>query len=173
MKSMKTKNLFFLVFVALSLGYVIWNSPLTVDDLYYEAYGLQSVSDIFRFAVAYGNGRLFGNMLIHFILWSPVFRTVLQTVVLLLLWLLTYKAAKPTKTYSFYVCIALFLAISPSIMREAFLWSSAFANYVPGIIAMFISLYIVLKSSEISGKYIYIYIYNCFSGRERFGTAVC
>lgn len=158
MKSIKIKRTLFLVFVALSLGYVIWNSPLTVDDLYYEAYGLRSVGDIFHFAIAYGNGRLFGNMLIHFILWSPVFRMVLQTAVLLVLWFLTYKTAKPTRNCSFYVCIALFLAISPSIMRESYLWSSAFANYVPGIIAMFISMNIVEKSSDLSRKYIYIYI---------------
>ena len=156
MISSKVKKSFFLVFVAFSLGYVVWNSPLTVDDLYYEAYGLRRVSDIFRFAIAYGNGRLFGNMLIHFILWSPIFRVVLQTSVLVVLWFLTYKMAKPARRCSFYVCIALFLAISPTIMREAFLWSSAFANYIPGIIVMFASLYIVMKSHEISGKYIYI-----------------
>lgn len=171
MVSCKIKKGIFLACAVLSLGYVIWNSPLTVDDLYYEAYGLRNVSDIFHFAIAYGNGRLFGNMLIHFILWSPVFRTVLQTAVLLMLWFLTYKMAKPARTCSFYICIALFLAISPTIMREAFLWSSAFANYVPGIIAMFVSFYIVRESSELSRKYIYIYIN--FSNREHLRAAVC
>ena len=84
-------------------------------------------------------------MLIHFILKSLVFRAVFQTIVLLVLWLLTYKAANSKAESSFYVCIALFLTISPAIFREDYLWSSAFANYVPGIIAMFISFYICKK----------------------------
>ena len=158
MASSKTKKLIFLIIVFLSLGYVIWNSPLTVDDLYYEAYGLRRVSDIFHFAITYGNGRLFGNMLIHFIVWSSTFRTILQTVGILVLWLLTYKTVQTTKTCSFFVCIALFLTVSPSIFREVYLWSSAFANYIPGIIFMFLSFCLVRKSFEISSKYIYIYI---------------
>ena len=153
----KTKQGLFLIIVAASLGYVIWNSPLTVDDLYYEAYGLKRIGDVFRFAIAYGNGRLFGNMLIHFMLRSPIVRTVLQTIGVLTLWLLTYETAEPTKTKSFYVCIALFVAISPTIFREDYLWSSAFANYIPGIIFMFLSFCLVRKSSEINRKkYIYI-----------------
>ena len=141
----KAGRAIFLAAVAGVLIYVIWNSPLTADDLYDKAFGLKSVNDIFHFALTYSNGRLLGNMLIHFILKSLVFRAVFQTIVLLALWILTYKTANSKAESSFYVCIALFLTISPAIFREDYLWSSAFANYVPGIIAMFISFYICKK----------------------------
>lgn len=156
--SSNIKKTLFLIVVSLSLGYIVWNSPLAVDDLYYEAYDLQKIGDIFHFAIAYGNGRLLGNMLIHFILRSQLFRTLFQTSVIVILWLLAYKTAQTTNVCSFFACIALFLTISPSIFRDTYLWSSAFANYVPGIIFMFLSLYLVRKSSEIRHN-IYIYIY--------------
>ena len=155
--SSNIKKTLFLIVVSLSLGYIVWNSPLAVDDLYYEAYDLQKIGDIFHFAIAYGNGRLLGNMLIHFILRSQLFRTLFQTSVIVILWLLAYKTAQTTNVCSFFACIALFLTISPSIFRDTYLWSSAFANYVPGIIFMFLSLYLVRKSSEIRHN-IYIYI---------------
>lgn len=149
LNSSKAGRAIFLAAVAGVLMYVIWNSPLTADDLYDKAFGLRSVKDIFHFAITYTNGRLLGNMLIHFILKSLVFRAVFQTIVLLALYLLTYKTANSKAESSFYVCIALFLTISPAIFREDYLWSSAFANYVPGIIAMFISFYCVKKKGGI------------------------
>ena len=145
----KSGRVIFLAAVTAVLMYVIWNAPLTADDLYDSAFGLRSFNEIFHFALAYGNGRLLGNMLIHFILKSSVFRAVFQTSVLLVLWLLTYKAVSSKDDSSFYVCIALFLTISPVVFREDYLWSSAFANYVPGIIFMFISFCCVKK---IEGK---------------------
>ena len=135
-----TKALF-LILTAVVMSYVVWNSPLVSDDLYYKSFNITRLSDIFHFALTYNNGRLFGNMLIHFIVRSPVFRTVFQTSVILLLWFLTYVTSKPKNSNCYIACIVLFLAISPTIFREAYLWSSA--NYLPGIICMLISFGLV------------------------------
>lgn len=143
MEYSKPKKYTFLIIITIGLGYIVWNSPLAVDDLYYQAFGFKKVSEIFHFAITYGNGRLLGNMLIHFILGSRSFRTVFQTLVILLLWLLSCKAVQKGTWDNFQLGIILFLAISPAIFREDYLWSSAFANYIPGVICMFLAFRIV------------------------------
>ena len=135
----KLRRTIFLAIIAIGMGYIVWNSPLVSDDLYYQSFAFRSIKDIFHFALTYNNGRLFGNMLIHYVVRSSSLRVLLQTGIILSLWLLTYSTSKNVGICSFFACIAMFLAVGPAIFRDTYLWSSAFANYFPGIICMLIA----------------------------------
>lgn len=146
MKLIKSKKYLYCI-LAIGFGYIVWNSPLTIDDLYYKTYGLSKFGEIFYFAISYGNGRLLGNMLIHFILQSASFRMIFQTFIVFFLWWLTCKTIQKDAWDVFPLGVVLFLAISPAIFGEVYLWSSAFANYIPGIICMFLAASIVKKKN--------------------------
>lgn len=142
-----SKQFIFLIIISIGLAYIVWNSPLVCDDLYYAAYGFSSISDIFWFALTYGNGRLFGNMLIHFLLQSSSIRVIVQTSLIVSLWCLTYKVIHRGEKDYLILGIFLFLTINPTIFREDYLWSSAVANYIPGILCMIGSL-LIFQSEE-------------------------
>lgn len=148
MRFLKLKKFIFLIVLSVGLAYIVRNSPLVSDDLYYTAYGLNNIGDIFRFALAYGNGRLFGNMLIHFLLRSNGLRVIVQTSLIVSLWCLTYKAVHKGEKDYFVLGIILFLTINPTIFREDYIWSSAAANYIPGILCMLGSLLIVTNGRK-------------------------
>ncbi|MBQ5851832.1 MAG: hypothetical protein IIW54_13630 [Lachnospiraceae bacterium] len=156
MRCSKLKKSIFLIILSVGLVYIVSNSPLVSDDLYYRAYGFKRIDDIFCFALTYGNGRLFGNMLIHFLLQSNALRIMFQTGLIVLLWCLTYKVIHRGGKDYFILGIILFLTINPSIFREAYLWSSAVANYIPGILCMLGSL--LIFQSEEKNKNIALFI---------------
>lgn len=158
MNGQKEKNNIYIVLVTIVLGYIIWNSPLTVDDLYYKAFALKNIKAIFKFALGYGNGRLLGNMLIHFIIKSSIFRVIFQTFFVMLLCFIICKITHVYLNKIFYLGIALYFFVSPLIFRDVYLWSSAFANYIPGIICMFVAWHIVKNKDGLIWNFILLVV---------------
>lgn len=157
MNEQKEKKIY-IALVTIVLGYIIWNSPLTIDDLYYKAFAMKNIKTIFNFALGYGNGRLLGNMLIHFIIQSSIFRVIFQTFFVMLLCYIICKATHVYLNKIFYFGIALYLFVSPLIFREVYLWSSAFANYIPGIICMFAAWHIVKNKDGLVWNFILLLV---------------
>lgn len=66
--------LFFVLFAA-----VMYFSPHTVDDAYYDYLNLTSPYKILHFAAGYGNGRVLGNLLAVILCKSQLFAAVFRS----------------------------------------------------------------------------------------------
>ena len=84
-------------------------------------------------------------MLIHIIVKSSVFRTFFHTgMLMLLIFFVSYLTKEKDKNLLILSCV-LIISVSPTIFREVYLWSSGFANYIPGIVSMFLSYMITIR----------------------------
>lgn len=97
-------------------------------------------------------------MLIHFIIKSSIFRVIFQTFFVMLLCFIICKVTHVYLNKIFYLGIALYFFVSPSIFRDVYLWSSAFANYIPGIICMFAAWHIVKNKDGLAWNFILLVV---------------
>ena len=158
------KYMFAVFFLFSALTYLMLHKlPLSVDDFGFQQLSFHTNGDALHYVLNYGNGRLFGNGGILFLIHRPVLGDVLRAALLSGIAVLLPAVLKLQKKIMPVLSMFLVLTISPAIFGQAYSWMSGFQNYIPPIFLFLAGLLCVQKagSSYSAGSRI-VFLFLCF-----------
>lgn len=132
-------NIITITFV--TILFMMFCSPLMVDDYYFLTLDLQNFNDSLEHALKYGNGRLLGNLGIVYLLKYPIIKIFIKSACIFMIIIIISRLLK--KEYliiNFIIIYILILGISPHIFAQVYGWTSGFQNYVPPVLIMLLCL---------------------------------
>lgn len=138
----------FYVIAFVSMFGIMLCCPMINDDYSFLSYGLKSFSDVFRFSLYYGNGRLIGNITSLLLVQSPIAfaaekAVILFAIVALLPKILSFGEKKENEAVMFLTSFILMMGMTPYIFQEVITWSTCFQNYVPPVAGLIICMLMV------------------------------
>ena len=137
--------LFFVLFAA-----VMYFSPHTADDAYYDYLNLTSPYKILHFAAGYGNGRVLGNLLAVILCKSQLFAAVFRSASVCGLVYFIVRLVNDKKGYneSLTASVALLtVGVGGLFFGEVFSWIAGFSNYIPPMLLTLICLCVIKERS--------------------------
>ena len=124
-------------------------APLCSDDLEHARRVYTGPGELLRYCLAYGNGRLLGNLSMVTLAGKPLAAAAVKALlisglVFMLPALLGLKSAG-----AFLLSFLLFVLIRPSMFAQVYAWSSGFGNYVPPV---WLGLAVLLLARRCDGQ---------------------
>lgn len=121
--------LFFLLFAL-----VMYFSPHTVDDAYYDYLNITNLHNMIHFSAGYGNGRVLGNLLAVVLcksqLFSAIFRSASVCAMVYFLVRLVDDKKGHTELLTASITV-LTVGVDGLFFGEVYSWISGFSNYIP------------------------------------------
>lgn len=145
------------IFSLLVIGYIMWCSPLSMDDLYFKSFHFKSLSEIVQYVLKYGNGRFLGNTGVFYLLDSTLLRVAVKTIVISLVIFMITKVLDICSPVIYMASFVLILSVPPRIFSQVFSWTSGYHNYIPPVLCMLFCLYLI-KNSTANEKFIIRFI---------------
>lgn len=164
-KRTKTRSNSFFTFITFSgiCYYILHRLPLAVDDFGFQQIAFNSLAEVMRYAVSYGNGRLLGNsgiiFLTHHLFTADVLRAIMLSGIAILLPAVLQVKNRVLPWFS----LLLILTISPGVFGQTYSWLSGFQNYVPPVFLFLCGLWLVEKAGVCaSGAARILFSFLCF-----------
>lgn len=138
--------LFFVLFAL-----VMYFSPHTVDDAYYDYLNITNLHKMIHFSAGYGNGRVLGNLLAIVLcksqLFSAIFRSASVCAMVYFLVRLVDDKKWHTELLTASVTV-LTVGVDGLLFGEVYSWISGFSNYIPPIVLTLICLCLIKERSN-------------------------
>lgn len=137
--------LFFVLFAA-----VMYFSPHTVDNAYYDYLNLTSPYKILHFAAGYGNGRVLGNLLAVILCKSQLFAAVFRSASVCGLVYFIVRLVNGKKGHNELLTasvVLLTVGVGGLFFGEVFSWIAGFSNYIPPMLLSLMCLCIIKERS--------------------------
>lgn len=128
--------------------FVFYCAPMTADDVFFWTLRLKGFNNIFNYALSYGNGRLLGNLGVHYLVENIHLRVFVKAICFSVLPFLLVRVLKIKNPICYPVSAILILCVSPGIFAQTAAWTAGFQNYVPPIILFLLGLVLVEKSAS-------------------------
>ncbi len=135
MKILKAPWFLFVFTFAVMIPVMYW-APYTSDDCIFSALTFASFQERLTYCIQYGNGRLFGNLLVLYLLPHVWLRTIVKSLFVAGAVYCLVKLTKHLSGHDKGVHGSVFLLVlgMPSVMfAQVFTWTSGFCNYVPPV----------------------------------------
>jgi hypothetical protein len=145
--SKKMTGLIFILSL-LVIGFIMWCSPLSMDDLYFKSFKFKSLNEIVQYVLKYGNGRFLGNAGVFYLLDSAILRVAVKTIVISLIIYMITKVLDIGSPVIYMTSFFLILGIPPRIFSQVFAWTSGYHNYIPPVLCMLLCLYLTIHTPE-------------------------
>lgn len=126
--------------------FLMYRSPLISDDFEFANLKYTSFSELFNYALHYGNGRVLGNVGAVFFVNYPIINAIIKSAIICALVYLLPKTIKNGNSADSYCACLLVLGISSAIFGQVYSWTSGFMNYVPPVVIMLFCLHAVRYS---------------------------
>ena len=145
-----------LIFSLFGAFFLVWffilhGLPLSLDDYGFLGTSFASNSEALQWVLGYGNGRLFGNGGIIFLLHHEPLGTLVRPLVLAGIAVLIPAVLHTNRISGSMLAMFLIMTIAPGVFGQSISWMSGFQNYVPPVFLFFAGTYIVLHSGK-NGK---------------------
>lgn len=154
-------GLYFVFFVLFSI--IMFFSPHTVDDTFYDHLNLSNFFDILHFSAGYGNGRVFGNMLGIYLCKTRIGASIIRSLMvsLLIFFIDRILILLCNGKRMFVIISLLILTVGSKIFGQAYSWISAFSNYFSPVLITAICVYLILKhfNEEKINKILLIFVF--------------
>ncbi len=154
------RNILLFAFIFVIICFMLYCSVFTSDDVWFRVQEDRSVAGILETSACYGNGRFLGNTLIQFLVASKMIRTPIQALMIILFCYSLFLCARESKKQSPLLIIAMIMLMERTVFSETLIWCSGFCNYVPGIICMLISFYIVYSGKLTPMRMIVLFLFS-------------
>ena len=142
-------NTFFTFTIFSGICYFILHKlPLAVDDFGFQQIAFNSFSDVLRYVLDYGNGRLLGNSGIIFLTHHLFIADVLRAVMLSGIAILLPSVLQVKNRILPWLSLLLILTISPGVFGQTYSWLSGFQNYVPPVFLFLCGLWLVERAGS-------------------------
>ncbi len=144
-KNKKRLFAFYAVFFVL-FAVIMYLSPHTVDDAYYDYLNITNPYKILHFAAGYGNGRVLGNLLAVVLCKSQILAAVVRSAVVGALVYFIVKLTNGEKEHTEVVTASvmlLMLGVGGLFFSEVFAWISGFSNYIPPMLLTLVCLCLI------------------------------
>ena len=130
----KTLLGFLLFIVCVLFSFFIFHGlPLSLDDYGFLGTSFSSNSEALHWVLGYGNGRLFGNGGIIFLLHHRPLDTLVRAMMIAGIAILLPVSLRVDLLPGSMFAMFLIIKITPGIFGQAFSWMSGFQNYVPPV----------------------------------------
>lgn len=137
---------FFILFAA-----VMYLSPHTADDAYYDYLNMTNPYKIFHFAAGYGNGRVLGNLLAVVLCKSQLLAAVVRSAFVSALVYFIVRLADNKKEHTEVLTLSTMLltvGVDGLFFGEVFAWISGFSNYIPPMVLTLICLCLIKERNR-------------------------
>lgn len=139
--------LFVLFFVILFICNLFVN---THDDI--QTIGTPSIKEAFDYSINYGNGRYLGNLIVTVLCNRMMINNLVRACSILFLICVIPALFDRFKSTDILLSAVLVLGILTSFFGSVYVWSHGFYNYVPPVVLLLLSVYILkyINKNEVS-----------------------
>ena len=138
--------------------FILHRLPLAVDDFGFQQIEFNTFSDVLRFALGYGNGRLLGNSGIIFLTHHLFIADVLRAIMLSGIAILLPTVLQLKNRVLPWLSMLLILTISPGVFGQTYSWMSGFQNYVPPVFLFLCGLWLAERAGVCASRTVKIII---------------
>ncbi len=175
-KNKKRLIAFYAVFFVLFAA-IMFLSPHTVDDAYYDYLNITNPYKILHFAAGYGNGRVLGNLLAVVLCKSQILAALVRSAVVSMLVYFIVRLTDDRKGHIEVLTASvmlLILGVGGLLFGEVFAWISGFSNYIPPMLLTLICLCLIkerdCKGNPLSSKLLTVTEILAFSSAAQLFT---
>ena len=142
----KTNTLLLLGLLFLVILFICNLFVNTHDDIY--TIGTPSIKEAFDYSINYGNGRYLGNLLVTFLCNRMVINNIVRACSIFFIICIIPVLFGRFKNTEILLSTGLVLGILTSFFGSVYVWSHGFYNYVPPVVLLLLSVYLLKCMTE-------------------------